>query len=273
MKMKITLGGRVYQVDLTRAESLAIKLDFGGAQPNHFGAAKAESKTLEGRGFVGDTRRGGSCNVSELRLVPHCNGTHTETAHHVCNQPFFVSDVLTQALFPATLVSLTPVAAEATDESYRPALEAEDKVITRSTLEVQLETVPDEFLRALIVRTLPNGDWKKSCVYGENYAPPFFTLDAAQYLVQRQVEHLLVDTPSVDRMYDDGKLSVHRVFWNLPQEGHEAGVQLWQQKTITEMVYIADHVTDGPYLLNLQTPAFDDDAAPSRPSIYPLMVD
>ena len=47
MEMKTTLGGRVYHVDLTRAESLAIKLEFGGAQPNHFGAPKAESKTFE----------------------------------------------------------------------------------------------------------------------------------------------------------------------------------------------------------------------------------
>lgn len=273
MKMKTTLGGQVYDVDLTCEESLAIKLEFGGAQPNHFGAPKAQSNTLETGGFVGDTRRGGSCNVSELRLIPHCNGTHTETVHHVCNQPVFVSEVLRQAFFPATLVSLTPVVATTTDDSYRPALEAEDKVITRRMLEAQLETVPDELLQALIARTLPNGVWKKSCQYGEDYTPPFFTLDAAHYLVKRNVEHLLVDMPSVDRMFDDGRLSVHREFWHLPQEGHAADDQTWKHKTITEMVYIADHVADGLYLLNLQTPAFDHDAAPSRPLIYPLMVD
>ena len=40
--------------------------------------------------------------------------------------------------------------------------------------------------------------------------------------------------------------------------------------TITEMVYVEDSVADGLYCLNLQVPAFELDAAPSRPILYPL---
>ena len=39
-------------------------------------------------------------------------------------------------------------------------------------------------------------------------------------------------------------------------------------KTITEMAYIDNTITDGFYFLNLQTPAFINDAAPSRPMLY-----
>jgi len=36
-------------------------------------------------------------------------------------------------------------------------------------------------------------------------------------------------------------------------------------KTITEMAYIATEIEDGFYFINLQIPAFINDAAPSRP--------
>ncbi len=271
MKMKLTLGEVDFQVDLSSPLNLAIKLEFCGPQPNHFGAPKAQFTTLEGQGFVGDTSRGGSCNVVALNLIPHCNGTHTETVHHVCDQAFYISQVLEQGLFAATLISLEPVAGQQTDESYRPNLAADDRVITRKMLQDKLTSVPDELLQALIIRTLPNGDWKKECTYGEAQVPPFLTLDAAQYLVERDIHHLLVDMPSVDRMYDQGHLSVHRVFWNLPADGHKAEQDVCGHKTITEMIYVPGEVSDGAYLLNLQTPAFNLDAAPSRPQIYPLL--
>ena len=33
------------------------------------------------------------------------------------------------------------------------------------------------------------------------------------YIVSLGVQHLLVDTPSVDRLLDDGNLSAHNIFW------------------------------------------------------------
>ena len=43
-----------------------------------------------------------------------------------------------------------------------------------------------------------------------------------------------------------------------------------QHKTITEMIFVDNHIEDGSYLLNLQIPAFVSDAAPSRPIIFKL---
>ncbi|MBL7942681.1 MAG: cyclase family protein, partial [Flavobacteriales bacterium] len=61
----------------------------------------------------------------------------------------------------------------------------------------------------------------------------------------------------------EGKLLAHRAFWKYP-------TQTRSHCTITEFVFVPDHVADGLYLLNLQVAAFDNDAAPSRPVIYAL---
>ena len=36
-----------------------------------------------------------------------------------------------------------------------------------------------------------------------------------EYIVELGINHLLVDLPSIDRIYDEGKLANHRIFWNV----------------------------------------------------------
>jgi arylformamidase len=42
------------------------------------------------------------------------------------------------------------------------------------------------------------------------------------------------------------------------------------QASITELIFVPNHVADGLYLLNLQFPKIMSDAAPSRPQLYSL---
>jgi len=98
-------------------------------------------------------------------------------------------------------------------------------------------------------------------------APAFFSTDAMKYIASLGVDHLLVDTPSVDRLLDDGHLSAHNIFWET--KGKEFNPNT-QNKTITEMIFVPSSLEDGAYLLNLQIPAFVSDAAPSRPIIYKI---
>ncbi|MDQ7051231.1 MAG: hypothetical protein Q9M92_17585 [Enterobacterales bacterium] len=44
-------------------------------------------------------------------------------------------------------------------------------------------------------------------------------------------------------------------------------------KTISEMVYVDNAIDDGLYLCDLQVPAIETDAVPSRPILYPLSKD
>ena len=75
---------------------------------------------------------------------------------------------------------------------------------------------------------------------------------------------------SVDRAVDGGLLRGHRIFWGLPDGSVQLAAATRPHATLTELAYIDDSIADGLYLLNLQVPAFDSDAAPSRPILYPL---
>ena len=98
----------------------------------------------------------------------------------------------------------------------------------------------------------------------KNYSdtnPAYINEEAMKYIIERGVEHLLFDTPSVDKEVDGGALLAHRAFWQYPQNTNV-------HRTITELVYIPNSIYDGTYLLNLQVAAFENDAAPSRPVLY-----
>ena len=70
-----------------------------------------------------------------------------------------------------------------------------------------------DYCPALIIRTTPNTLDKKKQVYsGTN--PCYFSKEAMDYIVKMNIEHLLVDIPSLDREEDGGKLEAHNTFWN-----------------------------------------------------------
>ena len=100
MKLTVTINNQSYQVLTMAAQNIAISLQFDGAQPNHFGVPAASAKAIEGGGFVGDTRRGGSCNVDEITFIPHCNGTHTECVGHIIDERLSIHQLLQDSLLP-----------------------------------------------------------------------------------------------------------------------------------------------------------------------------
>ncbi|MDA7924565.1 cyclase family protein [Mariniblastus sp.] len=261
-----------YRCSVAEAKSLAIVLDFEGLQPNHFGTEKASNEVLKLGGFTGDTRDGGSCNVDRLEMIPHCNGTHTETVGHIVNEDIWVGHAALDVLSLAFLVTVEPKLAEGIGDTYRPELEPENRVITREMLEkaiAKVGAIQAAKPAALIVRTLPNSNDKCARAYSPESQPPFFTVEACQLINETGIRHLLVDFPSVDRMNDDGLLTNHHIFWNVRERTHELSENTWQEKTITEMIFVADEINDGIYGLNLQVPAFGSDAAPSRPVVFP----
>ena len=105
MKLSLEVDGAMYRALPERAVSLAIPLDFRGAQPGFFGAAPARSRPMKSGGFVGAVTKGGSCNAHEIRMNVHCNGTHTETVGHVLEAPVPIGGVAIDVLAPALLVS------------------------------------------------------------------------------------------------------------------------------------------------------------------------
>jgi kynurenine formamidase len=257
MIISIDSDERTWDIDNADPIDISIPLNFNGAQPNAYGVAPAVSSACAAGDLVGDTRRGGSCNFEQYTLIPHCNGTHTECVGHITHERISVRDCLQDVFIQAVLISVSPE--KAGDN---------DLVISKDSIEVGMKQIPNPTSgSALIIRTLPNDDSKLTRVYLDDI-PPYFTAEAMEYMVELGVKHLLVDLPSIDRIYDEGKLANHRIFWNVEPGSFEINENTRVNNTITELIYVPNEVEDGNYLLNLQIAPFEADASPSRPVIF-----
>ncbi len=142
----------------------------------------------------------------------------------------------------------------------------EDKVITKEQI---IRFLGNNKPKALVIRTIPNSENKKSRKYS-NTNPAYLAEEAAIYIRELGIQHLLIDLPSVDRENDEGKLLAHKAFWNV-KNTKNLNVDARLNCTITEMIYVPSDVEDGNYLLNLQIASFENDASPSKPVLYKLL--
>lgn len=252
MRFTVQAGLQNWRVCMDAPHDLSIPLDFGGPQVSAFGLPPATAHPCRGEDFVLSVAQGAPVNCETVQLTPHGNVTHTECYGHISAAPLHVLDVLRGVWFPATLVTLAPRAVRVQDEDFPRT------VLTREIFQYALAEADADFLRALVVRTLPNDSIKKTMAWsGTN--PAFVAADAMDYIVELGVQHLVVDLPSVDPEKDGGRLAAHRAFW----EG-----QGGRARTITELAYADPHIPDGRYLLNLQVAPFVLDASPSRPLLF-----
>ncbi|SNR51244.1 MULTISPECIES: cyclase family protein [Hymenobacter] len=246
--------GHTYSFDPSTPLDISLPLAPGEQQVNCFWAEPVQFDVIRVGSFVGSVAEGGSTNYKRVHLTPHGNGTHTECYGHISPAPEATLDrCLRRFLFVARLVSVQP------------------RVLANGDAVVLLEDVRQELAKnqtetfcpeALILRTLPNDDAKRSRQYsGTN--PTYLEPAVAHYLVAQGIEHLLLDLPSVDREEDGGELLAHHAFWQYPYATRHAA-------TITELIFVPDTVADGLYLLNLQVTSLVLDASPSKPVLYAL---
>lgn len=267
---RLDIDGSVLLADLAAGVSLARPIEFDRPQLRCFGADAASSTPLVVGKFSGRVSHGASCNCSTIRLTPHANGTHTESVGHLTVEALDAHRVIPRRLLIAVLVSVDPELAGDCDESTIPMPQADDLLVTRAALERAWPKTPEARLqaRALVVRTLPNDRVKFA--EDQSLRAPFLSRDAALWLVERGIEHLILDLPSADRSSDGGELTAHHIFFGLPRGITTLAQAQRRDCTITELAYIDDSLADGWYFLSLHTPAIAGDAVPSRPVLYPL---
>jgi kynurenine formamidase len=249
---------------------LTIEMQFNGSQPNTYHVPLAAAQAYQDGQFVGDTRRGGSCNFETYTLTPHCNGTHTECVGHLTDDRVAVWQLVPLLPVPAALITVTPVPATTRSDTYSVAFAATDMIITGEALAQAFDQSNIDFphTEAVIIRTLPNTPDKKQRDYMQT-PPAFFSIQAMEYLHKHNVTHLVTDLPSVDRLFDEGKLAAHRIFWQLAS-GHSLKEAQAPHRTITEMVFIDNHIPDGKYFVQLQVPVWAADAAPARVLLWQI---
>ncbi|WP_459212588.1 cyclase family protein [Aquimarina rhabdastrellae] len=247
MKALITIQHKEYTVDLSKGMDISIPLKASQHNVNAWYIGAPEIYPVTDGDWVGKVSEGASTNFNTIVFNPHAHGTHTECVGHITPEFYSIQDTLKQYFFEAELITVTP------------EKEGVDEVITREMIQEKLKNKTPE---AIVIRTMPNPETKKEKQYSHTNWP-YITADAALFLRSIGIKHLLIDLPSVDKEKDEGKLVAHKAFWNYPNA-------IRFEATITEMIYVADHISDGSYLLNLQIASFENDASPSKPILYQL---
>ncbi len=241
--------GRSYQVDLFKPIDISIPLTTDKDCVSAWYVPSMKIEPVVAGDWIGDVNKGGSVNFRNISFNPHGNGTHTECVGHISKENYSINKTFSRYMFIAELITILP------DQ-----LANGDFVITRKHFETALKET--ENTEALVIRTLSNGLNKLHMQYS-NTNPPYILKDAIEYLNEKEVEHLLIDLPSVDKEKDDGKLEAHHAFWNYPENTQT-------HKSITEMIYVPNEIIDGTFLLNIQIASFENDASPSKPLLYKI---
>lgn len=255
MKVTLSIEGQICQVDFSQPIDISIPLVNTEDNPIAWYLDKPQIEPVRMGDWIGSVSQGqSSTNFNTIIFNPHAHGTHTECLGHITSAFYSVNQQLKQFVFLAQLLTVNPV------------VRGEDRVITRAQIE---SSIQKRGQKAVIIRTLPNEESKMHRNYSHTN-PPYLEAEAAAFLKESGVAHLLIDLPSVDKEKDEGKLLAHKAFWNVKDIDH-LNDDARLDATITEMVYVPDGVPDDFYILNLQIASFENDASPSKPVLYRLL--
>jgi len=242
-----------FEIDLSKPIDISIPLTNTDENPIAWYIEKPSIEPVVFGDWIGKVSEGkSSTNFNNIFFNPHGHGTHTECLGHITNDFYSINQSLKQFFFTAKLITVEP------EKS------GDDFVITKN----QIVSLINEKTEALIIRTLPNQKEKKSRKYS-NTNPPYLSEEAAIFIRESEIQHLLIDLPSVDKEHDEGKLLAHKAFWNV-RDTHNLNSDARLNATITEMIYVPDEIEDGNYILNIQIASFENDASPSKPILYKI---
>src|SRR6186713_986998 len=108
MLATIQLGNKNLKVDFTRPLDISIPIRAGRENVNAFYIPPVRFEPFSAGEFVGDVNQGGSCNVFNIYMNPHGNGTHTETVGHISKEKYPIYKCLTTFFFNAELITIDP---------------------------------------------------------------------------------------------------------------------------------------------------------------------
>jgi kynurenine formamidase len=243
-----------FKVDLSKPIDISMPLSNTEDNPIAWYLQKPVIEPVKVGDWIGKVSEGSSTNFNNIFFNPHGHGTHTECLGHITRAFYSINQCLKQFFFTAQLISIEP-------ESKN-----KDLIITKNQIE---KAINGNISEAIIIRTIPNLASKKHKNYSHTN-PPYLTEEAAIFIRESGIKHLLIDLPSVDREEDEGKLLAHKAFWNV-KDISNLNQDARLHCTITEMIFLADEVKDGSYLLNLQIASFENDASPSKPILYQML--
>lgn len=244
----IQYNSKKYQIDLSKPLDISIPMSASKSNVNAWYLDEPKIEPVKTEDWIASVAEGASVNFNNIWFNPHAHGTHTECVGHITKKVYSVNKNLKQFFFLAEVVTVAP-------EKI-----GDDFVISKKQLQFALGNKKRD---AIVIRTIPNTKDKLAMQYS-NSNPTYMLEEAAAYLKEKNIKHLLIDLPSVDKEKDDGKLLAHNAFWNTKGK-------LRLDATITEFIFVPNTVEDGVYFLNLQIAPFENDATPSKPVLYKVL--
>lgn len=244
----IQYGSKKHKIDLSKPLDISIPLQASKDNVNAWYLEEPKIEPVKLGDWIGSIAEGADVNFNNILFNPHAHGTHTECVGHITKELHSINKNLKRFFFLAEVITVAP-------EKFE-----DDFVISKKQIQMALGNKKRE---AVVLRTLPNTEEKLSRQYS-NTNPIFLKEEAAIFLKEKGIKHLLIDLPSVDKEKDGGKLLAHNAFWN-------TNGKLRMDATITEFIYISNKIKDGTYFLNLQIAPFENDASPSKPILYKII--
>jgi arylformamidase len=248
MKTTIEHNSNTYQINLSQPLDISMPLKSGKENPTAWYVNAPSFEAVMENGFVGDVNLGGAVNFRNIFFNPHGHGTHTECVGHISKELYTINQCLKEFFFLANVVSITP------------EKQGDDRVITLAQIK---KVFKKNRAKAFVIRTLPNVKDKLTMQYSSTN-PAFMEEKAVQYLIDNGIDHLLIDTPSIDKEEDGGALISHHTFWEYP-------INTQTHRTISELIFVPDSILDGTYFINIQIASFENDASPSKPILYNIL--
>ena len=243
----IQYNSKKIQIDLSKPIDISIPIRASKNNVNAWYIDGPKIEPVKDGEWTASVKEGACINFNNISFNPHAHGTHTECVGHITERVHSVNQNLTQFFFLAEVITIAPEMLNG------------DFVISLKQLKFAIGNKKRE---AIVIRTIPNTKEKLTAQYSHTN-PPYLMEEAAIYLREKGVKHLLIDLPSVDKEKDECQLLAHNAFWNIKGK-------LRMDATITEFIYVPNQVLDGAYFLNLQIAPFENDASPSKPILYEI---
>ncbi|MFI1773128.1 cyclase family protein [Thalassobellus citreus] len=248
MLATIQYNSRKLQINLSNPIDISMPLRASKNNVNAWYIDEPKIEPAKDGEWIASVKEGACINFNNIFFNPHAHGTHTECVGHITEKVHSINQNLKQFFFLAEVITVAP-------EKLN-----DDMVISKKQLQFAIGNKKRD---AIVIRTIPNTNDKISRQYS-NTNPTYLLEEAAIYLREKGIKHLLIDLPSVDKERDNCELLSHNAFWNTKGE-------LRLNATITEFIFVPNTVDDGCYFLNLQIAPFENDATPSKPILYKII--
>ncbi len=107
MDCRIKIGSKTYAFSLAKPIDISIPIAHN-TTPKAFYAPEVSFDPLVPGNFIGSIEKGSPVNFYNIKINPHGNTTHTESAQHITNEASTINQTLKKSHYLAQLVTVTP---------------------------------------------------------------------------------------------------------------------------------------------------------------------